>query len=162
MIVFFLDVDGVLNSWRSLKKAYEGERKPHSGLNYPFEEEAFINLQELIKETNGYIVICSTWLRVKGGYERVLEELKKYDLHECVIGACDVGYDPIMHRENIVNYVKTLGNNINYIVFDDGYIPNLEEFIKVDIKVGLSKDDILKAKEKIKLKEKKLERLKNG
>ncbi|GMK37181.1 hypothetical protein PCCS19_02340 [Paenibacillus sp. CCS19] len=70
MKIIFLDIDGVLNTDRAVKlqKLFNHDR-------IIFDAEAMKNLKELIKETNAYIVISSTWRIHYGTDNRLWKEL---------------------------------------------------------------------------------------
>ena len=145
MNIIFLDVDGVLNSVEHLIEVYNKTGKPHHGINYPFDEKCLINLKRLVEETNSLIVITSTWRKYKDAKERLLEELKKYKLDKYVIGYTKNLGNKILE---IKEYLKTLGENINFIILDDSN--SFEDMIKylvvTNAYYGLREQDIEQAK----------------
>ena len=116
MNIIFLDVDGVLNSTKKLIDIYNLTGKPHSGINYPFDEICMNNLKRLAEETNSYIIISSSWRKQKDKKERLLEELRKYDLEKRIIG-----YTKILgtKADEIKDYILSFNQNINFIILDD-------------------------------------------
>ena len=142
MNIIFLDVDGVLNSTRGLKETYYQTKRPYSGYDYPFDVRCMYNLKYLVEVTNGYIVITSTWRMHEVGKSILLNELKKYELDNRVIG-----YTSILHKtrgEEIKAYLDILDENINYIILDDDSdFKDLEEhLIKTDFNFGLTKENV--------------------
>ena len=140
MNVIFLDVDGVLNSIKSLKTAYKDDNKrPYSDYYYPFDPKCMLNLKHLVEETNSYLVITSTWRQYEIGREILLSELKKYGLDTRVIG-----YTDILHKAREVEikaYLEKLDEDVNFIIIDDSKgFPELEEFlIRTNFEKGLTK-----------------------
>lgn len=160
MNIIFLDVDGVLNSFRKLKLVYEKTNKPHSGYNYPFDEICLKNLKKLVEETNSKIIITSTWRKSELGLNKLLSILKEYDLDKYVIGCT-----PILEtkEKEIKQYLLNIPKPYNFIILDDN--SNLNKFlpylIKTDSYVGLTLknvEDGIKILNKESIKSKKLER----
>lgn len=117
MNIIFLDVDGVLNSLNKLIELYNKTSKPHSGSNFPFDENCLNNLKILVEETNSQIVITSTWRKYQKDIKILFNELKKYDLDKQVIG-----YTPILNKkreEEIIEYLNKLNIKVNYVIIDD-------------------------------------------
>lgn len=117
MNIIFLDVDGVLNSYNKLIELYNKTSKPHSGSNFPFDENCLNNLKILVEETNAKIVITSTWRKYEKDIKILFNELKKYDLDKQVIG-----YTPILNKkreEEIIEYLNKLNIKVNYVIIDD-------------------------------------------
>lgn len=71
MNLIFLDVDGVLNSSRKLREVWELTHKPHSGVNYPFDERCMNNLKLLVEKTNSKIVVTSTWRKYEENMKKI-------------------------------------------------------------------------------------------
>lgn len=119
MKIIFLDVDGVINSIQKLKEVYYLTNKPHSGIDYPFDDICLNNLKELINETEAKIVVTSTWRKTQEGRKRLEEELDKYDLLKDLIG-----YTKVLENRaiEIKDYLNNLEGNIQYIILDDDYI----------------------------------------
>ena len=141
MNIIFLDVDGVLNSIRSLREAQSKNKQSYSCYNYPFDLTCLDNLSYLVRETNSYIVITSTWRMAEKGKEVLLSKLKEYDLDNRVIG-----YTKVLQKERgeeIKEYLSRLDGNINFIIIDDDNdFKGLEEFlIKTNREIGLSSED---------------------
>ena len=86
MNIIFLDVDGVLNSIQSLKKAAIKNKRPYSGYDYPFDEKCLKNLKTLVDKTDSYIVITSTWRYDERGKKILLDKLREYNLDMRVVG----------------------------------------------------------------------------
>ena len=144
--IIFLDVDGVLNSINNLIEVYNKTKKPHSGYDYPFDENCLKNLQELVNETNSKLVITSTWRKEQKGRETLLNELKEYGLDKQVIG-----YTPVLPNGNreaeIKKYLSTLKEMPNYIILDDSkeFVELSHALIKTDTRTGLTNKNVEQA-----------------
>lgn len=127
MNIIFLDVDGVLNSIEHLIEVYNQTGKPHHGINYPFDEKCMLNLKRLVEETNSALVVTSTWRKYQDEKERLLEELRKYDLEQYVIGYTkDLGNRVL----EIKDYLKSVGTDVHFIILDDAaYMEDLVEYL---------------------------------
>ena len=140
MNIIFLDVDGVLNSIKSLKTAYKKDStRPYSDYYYPFDPRCLLNLKHLVEETDSYLVITSTWRKHELGREILLSELKKYNLDTRVIG-----YTDILNKAREVEikaYLEKLDEDVNYIILDDSKgFPELGEYlIRTNYEKGLTK-----------------------
>lgn len=140
MKIIFLDVDGVLNSTRKNIEGYNLTRRPHSGLNYPFDEICMKNLKHIVDETNSYIVLTSLWRKFEDHKNRLMEELQKYNLNSKVIGETCVLDNRVTEIKDYLNRAK---QKINYIIIDDSN--NLQELadylIQTDPYWGLKKEN---------------------
>ena len=139
--VIFLDVNGVLNSTKKLIDLYIETGKPNLGINYPFDEECMNNLKYLVEETNSYLIISSSWRKRVDKKERLLEELRKYDLDKRIIG-----YTKILgpKLDELKNYILLFSNNINFIVLDDDkrLESMVDNLIITNSYYGLSKENV--------------------
>lgn len=142
MNIIFLDVDGVLNSINSLITAYKKDKRPHSGFDYPFDDNALKNLKKLVNKTNAYLVITSTWRKFLEGKKILLNELKKYGLDTRVIGYTDVLNKE--RGEEVKDYLAKMNGFVNFIILDDDDdFCGLEEYlIKTNYQSGLTKMDV--------------------
>lgn len=152
MNIIFLDVDGVLNSKNKLISVYNKTKKPHSGYNYPFDEDCLENLRILVQLTNSKLVITSTWRMEDVGINSLLNILKIYNLDEEVIG-----YTPVLGTKReleIKEFLASLDNEPNFIILDDDSDFNelLPYLIKTNIQTGLSRNDVESAVKKLALK----------
>ena len=146
MNIVFLDVDGVLNSISCLKEAYNKNKRPYSGYDYPFDKKCLLNLLHLVRSTDSYIVITSTWRRDDIGRKILLNELKKYDLDKRVIG-----YTEVLNQRRgieIKKYLDNLDYPVNYIILDDDNdFDGLENhLINTNYEVGLTNEDVIQGK----------------
>ena len=141
MNIIFLDVNGVLNSTKKLIDLYIETGKPHLGINYPFDEVCMNNLKYLVEETNSYLIISSSWRKRVDKKERLLEELRKYDLDKRIIG-----YTKILgpKLDELKNYILLFSNNINFIVLDDDkrLESMVDNLIITNSYYGLSKENV--------------------
>ena len=145
MNIIFLDVDGVLNSHRKLEEVYNKTHKPHSGYQYPFDENSLKNLKRLVEETDSKLVITSVWRKDEEGRDTLINALKEYELDQYIIG-----YTPILGKKRgieIQAYLNQLDYTPNFIILDDN--SDMEELInhlvKTNIKVGLTESNIEEA-----------------
>jgi len=150
MNLIFLDVDGVLNSIKKLKIVYHKTNKPHSGYNYPFDEECLENLKVLVHKTNSKLVITSTWRKDIEGINTLLNVLKQYGLDKEVIG-----YTPDLGKPRgieIKEFLNALEYQPNFIILDDN--SDMEDLlpylIKTDLKIGLTEKNVEEGIQKIK------------
>lgn len=142
MDIIFLDVDGVLNSARNAIQEYNKYMISRSGYNYPFDKECVLNLKKIVEQTGAALVVSSAWRRTQTGRKKLLEELKKYDLNEKVIG-----YTPIMNgfRETeIEEYLKLFKEIPPFIILDDAEpFYNLEEhLVRTSMEIGLTEENV--------------------
>lgn len=82
MKIIFLDIDGVLNTDRSIKNRVNNDQ-------IDFEEEALINLMNVINQTDAYIVISSTWRIHKADngflWSELIRNLKSVNIEDRII-----------------------------------------------------------------------------
>lgn len=165
--LIFLDIDGVLNSTKHFERIFEAFERckdilpnlrqfiHHKYLDY----EAVDLLNKLIKETDAYIVISSTW---RLGYS--IKELDTI-LHDNgieegrVIGKTDRYYyapGQVSYREEeIFRFIHEMTNNsyskleswvaIDDDIFDLHLIDDIGRLVKVDNDKGFSINDYEKA-----------------
>ena len=99
------------------------------------------NLKKLVEETDAYIVITSSWRKMNDGKEKLLVELRKYDLEKRVIG-----YTRILDTKlnEIKDYISSFEQNVNFIILDDN--KKLENMITnliiTNSYYGLSKENV--------------------
>lgn len=145
MNIIFLDVDGVLNT---IKKDNGGKR-PYTGYDYPFNEECVSKLAKLVEMTNSYLVIISTWRIHEMGKLILLNELRKHNLSNRIIGYTDAIYK--FKEKAILAYLSGLNDVVNYIILDDEQVfPILNDhLIKIDFEYGITDEDINTSVKKI-------------
>lgn len=166
MKIIFLDVDGVLNSDRTL---YE-----YASL----EDDLIQNLKNIVDATNANIVLSSSWRCVPSAMRDLIEKLTEYDLHLSGATPDEVrlkymlnkGFNPkekYLDRNRLDpmtgerdDYVWDRGAEIyywldhhtnieNFVILDDEdfdiamYYP--DNFVKTSFAVGLTKTDAEKA-----------------
>jgi hypothetical protein len=106
-LIIFLDIDGVLNSFKSLKEF--GTYKILDGQNIDC-------LNAIIEHTQGKIVISSSW-RLQYTLEELQTILEKYGFNYC---NSIIGYTPLdKFREiEIEKWLKEYGNT-KFLIIDD-------------------------------------------
>lgn len=141
MNIIFLDVDGVINSINHTMYCKEVLKlKKINDTNYPFDEEALMNLKYLVDITDAGIVITSTWRLLKKHYKVLMDKLKEYDLEIKVVGITpDLNKNK---KEEILSMINEY-NIDNFIVLDDADI-DIPFLIKVNRYTGLSRNDTKK------------------
>ena len=141
MNIIFLDVDGVLNSFRKLKQVYIRTGKQHSGINFPFDEECMDNLKYIISETDAYIVINSSWRKYDDHMEVLKNKIVEYDLFDRVIAMTDISYN----KENeIINFLNNV--SCNFIILDDAYMKELNDYlVRTNSYCGLTRENAYEA-----------------
>lgn len=150
MNLIFLDVDGVINSVDNLIKIYNETHKSYSGYSYPFDSNCLENLKKLVLETNSKLIISSTWRLSLKGKNRLLQELKEYELDRLVIG-----YTPFL-ASNRNDEIKAFLSNFdcitpNFIILDDdSCLGDLMPFlVKTNRQVGLTEENVQEAIKKL-------------
>ncbi len=151
MNLIFLDVDGVINSVNNLIRVYNETHKPYSGYSYPFDSNCLENLKKLVIETNSSLVISSTWRLSPKGRNKLLQELKKYEIDKSVIG-----YTPFLgssREDEIKEFLSNFESSVspNFIILDDDTdMGDLLPFlVKIDRQVGLTKENVQQAIKKL-------------
>lgn len=134
MNVIFLDVDGVINSVNYTRYCKDVLGYDDiSGINYPFDDEALMNLKYLVDMVDGVIVISSYWRLFDKHRGVLLNKLREYDLDSRVLGyTLDLGDK----KSEILDFVEKY-NIDNYIILDDANIM-LDFLIKTNRFNGLS------------------------
>jgi hypothetical protein len=77
MNIIFLDIDGVLNSWKDLEFELENNPDADIYINTIFERPTLL-LKEIINKTDAKIVLSSSWRIVH--FEKAITLLKKYGI----------------------------------------------------------------------------------
>lgn len=150
MNVIFLDIDGVLNNYKTTTLSPMGFTGISSNLLKRF--------SMLVKETDSYIVLSSTWKDEWSQDMNKSSEDGKY-LHKKLLQTGIYIIDKINDEEiglshrgaAIAFYLGTHPEITNYVILDDcefdfyDYPDLLKHFVKVDEKIGISNEDIEKS-----------------
>lgn len=151
MKIIFLDIDGVVNSLRTVM-AYGGY--PHNlGEDLElFDGVALQMIRNLCEEHDIKIVLSSTWRLHDDLYRDIAEKLKLpiIDRTPCFMygGGTNRGHE-------VEAWLKTHPEVKNYVIVDDvdSFFPiQKKHFVKVDGEEGLSFKNICKIKKKLGLK----------
>lgn len=165
MKLIFLDVDGVLNSEEYLVK--EHDRLGHETYvrtylkqgGIPFTPSCLSFLRYIIDKTNALICVSSTWRLSEDQKERLNIALGAYSDNI-------IGYTPYLGAEKargleikqFIDKLKEIKCPLeNYIILDDDddmLEEQMEHFIKIDFKTGLTMADAIESVEKLNSKEK--------
>lgn len=132
MKIIFLDIDGVLNTERYIIEQYNQRGKRPPIADYNFDPICLENLKELIKATNAYIVISSSW-RIRED-EFVQWQLGKYNNDEHW-NALIRNLNSIGLNERILDVTPRLsrerGNEIRKWLQNNEQL-NIESFVIID------------------------------
>ncbi len=154
MNTIFLDIDGVLNSERSMVASTV--LKPQQGYcsyterHYQQLDPVAINLLRLlVKEANAEIVISSSWRILYDSLDFFKRVFKQFDWHDAPV----IGMTPITNSgfrgQEVEQYINT--NDFftgPHVIFDDDRdFFEHQPLILVDAKYGLSYEHFAKAKE---------------
>lgn len=155
MNTIFLDIDGVLNSERSMVAA--SGMKPMEGYisyterHYQQLDPVAINLLRLlVKEANAEIVISSSWRKLYDSLDFFKRVFKQFDWHDApVVGMTPICEDTFFRGNEIQKYIDSHKSFTGpYVIFDDDSdFHDHQPLIKVDAKYGLSYEHFAKAKE---------------
>lgn len=150
MKLIFLDIDGVLNSWRFYKNNALKGKKPSMLPDDQIDPKAVGHLNEIIEATGALVVVSSTW-RLNRTPKQLQEILNKFGFIGCIIGKT-----PSMHRDAEGKRLYR-GDEIQYwlndnkhivvdsfvIIDDDSDMAHLiARLFKTDMKGGLKKSHI--------------------
>lgn len=164
--IIFLDIDGVLNSERWAKKFYKMIKSKENieGINDLCDPYATNMLIELLNEINAKIVLSSSW-RSKTIEETIKDfsTFRHKPFHKLVpylIGVTPRFKERLIRGEEIqywINWIKTdklikyklikedieIDENFKYIILDDDNdMLDNQNFIRIDNKIGISKEYI--------------------
>ncbi len=145
MNIIFLDIYGVLNA---ISKQDKEERLYK---DYPLNEDCMNNLAKLVELSNGYIVILSASKYNETGKLVVLNELKKYNLSNRIIGYTDSIYKS--KEIAVIAYLSGLFEPVNYIIVDDDneFRALKNHFVSINCEKGLTETDVNKCLETFQL-----------
>lgn len=142
MNVVFLDVDGVLNNYRTTCQSPEGYRGVSTKL--------VRRLKNIIKSTDSVIVLTSTW---KESSDVELAYLhKKLGGMKIVDSTCTVDNRSFLRGTEIRNWLKEHEDVEHFVILDDFDFNYKEEdlipyLVLTNPENGLTDDDVLKAVE---------------
>lgn len=136
MKVIFLDIDGVLVTRGSLKKA--------SGLRSPFDPDCVEALNFLVEESKAVIVVTSSWKRILG-----LEELKDVFEHHGVIAEMIATTPNILgsRGDEIERWLTGKDRIESFVILDDDsdMFPYEDNLVRTDSSSGLTLESVNKA-----------------
>jgi len=137
--VIFLDIDGVLNSWRFFKDAAAaGERTPPGAAQIDKKSVRWLN--RLIQDTNAKVVVSSTWRLIYSlGELQTMLESKNF------IGSL-IDRTPSLpgmpRGTEIAKWLLEHPEVTNHVAFDDGDDIDGPNFVWVDARKGLKERHI--------------------
>lgn len=121
--IIFLDVDGVLNSEKSIVETYMFRKEnnlPKGATDEVFPDEYLLNLKDLIDKTGAFIVISSTWRRHYPNdrkWNKLIANLKKYNLDTKIIDSTPILYK--QRGEEIREWLSKNPDVTNFVIIDD-------------------------------------------
>ncbi len=144
MKIIFLDIDGVLNSVKSMKDLYndQGIR----GFNDVPAPKHVKNLNRITEETGAKIVVSSTWRKLHSIISLM------YIFHLCGIKGEIIGCTPVLHKER-GHEIQAWLDETEYkdiekfiIIDDDSDMEHLMDYlVKIDNRYGLTEKDVHKS-----------------
>lgn len=158
MKVIFLDIDGVLNHEAFYKERFE-KRYDEGAIAYPHSEidpQSVANLNSLIADTEAKVVISSTWRH--DGMKYCKDVLEFHGFKGDIIDITpDLRNNNCLRGNEILKWVKDneklIGEKYSdftqYVILDDDsdmLYWQRNNFLLIDRFVGLTMDDVFKAK----------------
>jgi len=137
--LIFLDIDGVLNTPRYVRK---------NGIDAISPVNVY-HLRTIVKRTEAKIIISSTWRLLTRDRMNALEELRHQlnmaglDQPECVIGMTpnildwNGGWRSVSRGHEIAVWRLLHDSQDDYIIIDDGLVTPEDRLVKTDTKKGL-------------------------
>lgn len=142
MNIIFLDIDGVLNTQNSINMQLSENKGRYnediSAFLYDFDQEAVGNLKDLIKDSNGKIVITSNWRLNEVLMEELLDQFDKNDISREII----IGQTPDLQSEvtdnlranEIKEWLSAFQDEINsFVIIDD--IDDMGEYTDTNLAI---------------------------
>ena len=136
--ILFLDVDGVLN---------------YHGCVNEFDNICLTNLYQIVKSTNCKIIISSTYKLSIESFNRLWNELEKYNILSSLYLLNNYKITPDLLDNNldrsdeILNTINKIINDkkyniISWVAIDDSNLEKLNNnFLKINPKFGLTSED---------------------
>lgn len=150
MNIIFLDIDGVLNTWRFQDYQVKHHECDSWNAQFNFDPICMKNLKELIDKTNAYIVISSSWRDTDNGIKDICNNLKLYE----IINDRYFSSTPLLkdktRGEEIKEWLYMFSDmDINYVILDDeNDIGDLEDrLVQCNDYYGFTKNELKKALE---------------
>jgi len=147
--IIFLDIDGVLNTWRFQDYQVKCFECDSWNAQFNFDPICMKNLKELIDKTNAYIVISSSWRNTDNGIKDICNNLKLYGLENRFF-SCTPILDRKTRGEEIEMWLYMFSNmDINYVILDDDNdVEDLEyRLVQCNDYYGFTKNELEKALE---------------
>lgn len=149
MNIIFLDIDGVLNTWRFQNYQVKHHECDSWNAQFNFDPICMKNLKELIDKTNSYIVISSSWRNTENGIKDIKDNLKLYGL-ESRFFSCTPTLNGWTRGDEIKEWLYIFSHmEINYVILDDeNDVGELENrLIQCNDYYGFTKNELQKALE---------------
>lgn len=117
MKVIFLDIDGVMNSRRYIKRIDVDFDDP----KYQMDPDAVVRLNAISDQTGALIVVTSTWRKAFTYYLDKLQDcIASYGIKAPVIGmTLDLVLDGYSRKDEIVAWLADHSDADTYVVLDD-------------------------------------------
>ena len=84
--IIFLDIDGVLNTWRFQDYQVKHHECDDWDAQFNFDPICMKNLKELVEKTNSKIVVSSSWKKSDNGMKDIELNLRLYGLAKVLLG----------------------------------------------------------------------------
>lgn len=136
MKILFLDVDGVLVTGNSIKRAASDLgadadfSTPDNHPSYAFNYTSLLLLQQFVETTKVKIVVSSSWRENSAAYNWLLNNLKKHHIDSAIVGTTPstLSYSPrgLKIRQWLLNYPQ-----VDHIVIldDDTDMHPFEDYL---------------------------------
>jgi hypothetical protein len=145
--IIFLDIDGVLNTWRFQDYQVKYHECDSWDAQFNFDPICMKNLKELIDKTDSYIVISSTWRNTNNGMNDINNNFKLYGMDKNRIISITPNYPDKSRGYEIEQWLEQFENkDINYIIIDDENVDILtDRLVLCNDYYGLTKNELEKA-----------------
>ena len=152
MKIIFLDIDGVLNSEKFYRKRGEPNYRFDLEPPYPlceFDYTSICLLNKILKETESYIVVSSTW-RIGRSLEELQDLFNEVGIDGKVIGKTKIlqerkNFEKIVRGTEIKMWMDENNFTGNYIIIDDDndMLPEQQPFfIKTSFWTGITEKNV--------------------
>jgi hypothetical protein len=149
--IIFLDIDGVLNTRNAINMQISEKKGRYnedlSAFMYDFDKEAISNLKDLINDSNGKIVITSTWRLNDVLMEELISQFNKNNISaDIIIGKTSDLHGQVtdsIRADEIKEWLSIFQDEINsFVIIDD--IDEMGEYTETNLVVCDKVDGLTK------------------